>query len=582
MKYLVVIFFAVLFATASLSASAQKEVVIDGNRYLLHTVSKSETVFSLSQKYKVTPSDLQQANQGLAGVLPVGATVKIPAGKVETQIAPEKPKTAASSGESDYYYHKVAKNQTIASIARQYQVTPDILLKNNPELTNGLVVGQVLKIPGGSASAQNSIPEELVKQDKPIASVSASLPSAGVLPVAGCAPSASNEKQLYKIGFLLPFHLSDQTDSLGKAQGHILDPLKFSAQVVSVVSDSSVVVNGVNIDPRVTGFLEFYEGALIAVDSLRRKGMNIEILTFDASNQHKINQLLSLDEFLELSLIVGPVYPELQQAVASVAAKNRIPMVSPLSSHGEIEKNNPWYFKVNPSRDYQVEQTVQFITREYTRKNFILLQTGGNSGSMEAMVGRLCKEKLAASGGRFFHEYSFQQNGLNGVKALLDENAENIFFIPTDNEAQVSVAVTNLTALAEHHNIVLMGTATLPKLKSIQTENYHKIKLRYLSTYFVDYERPLVKRFVSQYRDIFSGEPTQYSFQGFDVAFYFISSLGRYGKDFRDCLENYNPELTQMRFSFGKVSQFGGQMNHNLFVTSYEPDFSVKMIEELP
>jgi hypothetical protein len=120
-----------------------------------------------------------------------------------------------------------------------------------------------------------------------------------------------------------------------------------------------------------------------------------------------------------------------------------------------------------------------------------------------------------------------------------------------------------------------MGTPTLTKLKSLQTENFHRIRLRYLTPYFVDYNKPLVRRFVSQYRDYFSAEPSQYSFQGFDVSYYFLSALYRYGKDFKNCTPEYPMELTQMDFNFRKVASEGGFMNHSLFVTSYEHNFDV-------
>jgi len=192
------------------------------------------------------------------------------------------------------------------------------------------------------------------------------------------------------------------------------------------------------------------------------------------------------------------------------------------------------------------------------------------------MLGQLCKEKLSESGDkRFFHEYDFQQQGVNDIKPLLDENGENVFMIPTDYEAQVSVAVTNLTALAEQYNIILIGTPTLTKLRSIQTENYHKIRLRFLSPNFVDYTRPLVKRFVGQYRDLFSSEPSQYSFQGFDVSFYFLSVMSRYGKDFRDCIINYPMEMTQMDFGFERVTSMSGFLNRRLYITSYERNYDV-------
>ena len=51
-----------------------------------------------------------------------------------------------------------------------------------------------------------------------------------------------------------------------------MSKISITKQIVDT-ADTSVVFAGVNIDQRAAGFLEFYEGALIALDSLRRKGM---------------------------------------------------------------------------------------------------------------------------------------------------------------------------------------------------------------------------------------------------------------------------------------------------------------------
>jgi hypothetical protein len=164
---------------------------------------------------------------------------------------------------------------------------------------------------------------------------------------------------------------------------------------------------------------------------------------------------------------------------------------------------------------------------------------------------------------------------LNDLKPLLDETGENVFIIPTDNEAQVSVAVTNLTALAENYDVVLVGTSNLAKLKSIQTENYHRVRLHYLSPTFVDYATPLTRRFIGRYRETFFGEPSQFSFQGFDVTYYFLNALLCYGKDFRSCLPQNPMELTQMEFSFKRVTPMGGFMNNGLFITAWERNFDI-------
>jgi LysM repeat protein/ABC-type branched-subunit amino acid transport system substrate-binding protein len=707
MKLFALIFVFALSISISNSCFSQKQVEISGVKYVLHTVTKGETVFTLCQKYKVSQKDIMAANPGLSAILKAGTTVKVPVGVATAETKKAEPVTSQEqpATEEEYYYHKVAAKQTLFSIAKQYGITPNEIIRNNPEITNGVAPGQVLKIPvsstpegqkAGEAADGQAKPmdvseynvhpvvsgetlysleqrygvshDEMLKYNPalqnglktgmklkiPVKPAAAALPvvapnegsmtkykvergetlfslanrfgvdvsdlkkanpsllsrsletgetilipqkSSGKIqnslkqeasqevptaelinssPPFDCEPTVA-KSQKYKAALLLPLYLAGNENpepaSLNKAM--LMSKISITRQAVPNLGDTAVVLAGVNIDQRAAGFLEFYEGTLLALDSLQRKGMNIELYVFDVSNQKMINALVQMEEFRDLNLIIGPVYPELQETVAAFAAKNRIPMISPLASNGNFEQNNSWYFKVNSSREYQVEQTALYAAGEISDKNFIILQQGGNSNSADAQLAKLCKEKLAANPKEArFHEYNLQQ-GINSLVPLMSETGENVFLIPTDNEAQVSMAVTNLTSLAEHYNIVLLGTQTLSKLKSIQTENYHHIRLRYLSPYFVDYNRPLVRRFVGQYRDKFAAEPTQFSFQGFDVAYYFMNALYRHGKDFRDCLPNYPMQLTQMNFNFGRVAPMGGFTNRSLFITGYERNFDV-------
>lgn len=648
--------FFILYAQAGFS---QKEIEVSGKKYLLHDVKKGETAYGLSQRYKVTQAELMEANPDMDGVLKSGVTIKIPVRNEPTAISKAPDASKTKGAEPDYYYHKVFKKQTLFSIARQYGITANDLIKYNPELTNGLVPGRILKIPvkGTGTMVASSQPkamyesapevspepkteagyilhivtagetiyrlehrygvtrEELMtlnpflsaglqtgtrlripQNDSQAAKVGAVTSGQNAAPVpaqviqteqpAECHPLEGHNSEKYKVALLLPLYLNGN-DLMQPGQlnaENLLSPIDFSMlsnQWITVNSDSTAAPAAVTLDQRAENFLEFYEGALLALDSMQKRGMQIELCVFDAANQNMINSLLQLDIFRELNLIIGPVYPELQASVASFAAKNRIPMVSPLSNTGTYEENNPYYFKVNPSREFQVEQTANYIAGEFSDDNLIQLTMNGNSNSTEARVAEKGRERLMAArqtagiNGKLFHEYNFQQQGLHGVKELMSETDENIFLIPSDNEAQVSVAVTNLSTLAERYNVVLMGTSNFPKLKSIQTENYHKVRLRYLSSTFVDYNKPLVRRFISSYRSAFSGEPTQFSYQGYDVTYYFLSALYRYGKDFRTCLTEYPMELTQINFNFRKVNPMGGYMNHSMFVTAFERNFDV-------
>lgn len=568
MKLFALVFALALIVSVPNSCFSQEQVEISGVKYILHTVTKGETVFNLCQKYKVSQKDLMQANPGLTAILKAGSTVKVPVATVASSSAPVA-ETASAPVEAAMTKYKVERGETLFSLAARFGVEVSDIKKANPLLySRSLESGETILIP-----QQTSIKNQNAGQTE--ASQTESATGINPEPPQDCAPvKAKNQK--YKAALLLPLYLSgnDNPEPASINKALLMSRISIAKQVVTNPEDTAVVFSGGNVDQKAVGFLEFYEGALLAVDSLQRNGMNIELYVFDVSNQKMINALLQMDEFREMNLIVGPVYPEIQETVASFAAKNRIPMISPLASTGNFEQNNSWYFKVNPGREYQLEQTARYVGEELHGKNFIMLRMEGNSTSADAQLAQLCKEKLT-SGKALFHEYNLAQQGINSLTPVLTESGENIFFIPTDNEAQVSVAVTNLVAVAEHHDVVLMGTQMLTKLKSIQTENYHRIRLRYLSPYFVDYKRPQVRRFVGRYREVYAAEPTPFSFQGFDVAYYFLSALHRFGKDFRSCLPHYPMELTQMNFSFGKVAPMGGFANRSLFVTSYERNFDV-------
>jgi LysM repeat protein/ABC-type branched-subunit amino acid transport system substrate-binding protein len=616
-------------------SSAQQAVPVSGKSYIEHTVVKSETLFSICQKYKVSHQQIIDANPGMSSFLKAGTKVKIPVKTIEaTPVTIEKNPVKRSAEE--FYYHKVTASQTIYSITKQYHISEKELMDHNPALTNGLKSGQVLKIPvhpiasneidnskvlngkdsenkpelithqvvSGetlfSLEKQYAIShEEMLKynpslQDGLKAGMMLKIPvtfsskndesksdsPSPNLPIAlkgNCLPIKDGNNIKFKAALLLPFNLkeNDHLNKIGANNSSFLSQIKVNTAILTKLGDTTNLVGSTNIDPKVEGFIEFYEGALLAIDSLKEMGMKIELLVFDCSDNLLIDEILRLKEMKEVNLIIGPVYPEFQELVSNFAAENHIPMVSPLSTNGNFEMTNPWYIKVNPTRNYQIDQSLNYIVDEFTNKNFILLHIVENSNSTEAKLGELIKNKLSVRSSKLFHEYDFQHKGINSIKPLLDESGENIFFIPTDNEAQASLAITNLNGLAENYNIVLMATPTISKMKSIQTENFHKVRLRYLNPYFIDYSKPLVRRFISHYRETFYGEPTQFSHQGFDLTYYFLSAMFRYGADFKNCLADYSMELTQMNFHFMKVNGGEGLMNQSLFISAYERNFDI-------
>jgi len=108
---------------------------------ITHVVAAKETLYGISKQYKVTVDAIQNANpEILANGLQMGQELVIP------QNSNNLPKTQIAT--SSKVSHQVAAKESLFSIARQYNVSvQDLEILNKELLQNGLQIGQTITIP---------------------------------------------------------------------------------------------------------------------------------------------------------------------------------------------------------------------------------------------------------------------------------------------------------------------------------------------------------------------------------------------------------------------------------------------------
>ena len=566
-------------------ALGETSQTIVADQYFVHLVESGETYWGLEKRYNTTQAELESLNPALVDGLKSGMRINIPLDKVPNV-------TAVPVNEEAFERYEVSKGETLYNISRRFNLKISEIKRVNPVLEyRGLMANEIILIPiiheNIISVQQDSINVPVDSIVVPIENLDYSIDVITTNVPEACEPNLEAAQEKYQIGLLLPLYLA-ANDTVNRIRITVAEMMEDTALMNSIDDVMELPVDSFRwrqdeiIYSKSENFLHFYEGVLLAVDSLQRQGMNVELNVFDTNqDKHVVDSLIQLDVFRELDLIIGPVYPEIQSSVANFAYKNRIPMVSPLSSSGNIEESNPYYFKVNPTKEYLIRKTADFINEEYFDKKLIVLQMGEYKHLPEVELVDLCREKFFNAGlnwqtdNLLFHEYNFQAEGSLGLSRVVSKDRNNIFIIPSSTEAQLSVGITNLNTLAEHYPVTLVGLSNIQRYNSIQIEYLHRINLTLLSPYFVDYKSKITNRFIGEFRTNFGTEPTQYSFQGYDIAFYFMSALYTYGKDFVECLPYLDVDLTQTNFSFDKVSRMGGYMNNGLFIVNYDPQFNV-------
>ena len=113
-------------------------------------------------------------------------------------------------------------------------------------------------------------------------------------------------------------------------------------------------------------------------------------------------------------------------------------------------------------------------------------------------------------------------------------------------------------------NITLFGLPKWRNFEGIEVDYFHRMNLHLSLPYFVDYGREEVKDFLMKYRALFNGEPTPYTFQGYDIT---MMSCG------------FEQITLQSKYKFKKDNAGDGMRNTGTTNIVYNKDYTISVIE---
>ena len=550
--------------------------------FIYHRVKKEQTLYSLSKKYNVSQEDIIACNDPTVRYgINLDQILKIPKSKdvVEAIQFPVSETLKDTIKIADQYiYHTVEKKETVYSLTRFYEITEDILLEHNPLVSEGLKVGQVLKIPKvvdiESATVLILPDEESV--DTILYEKRTSIAYSDSVDFPDCEQIRDIQREPYQVALLLPFYLEKNDEEFYIDSSEVND---FGEKIYE-----KVFYEPFYIYPRSLNFIKFYEGFLMAVDTLKQKGLSINLHVYDTQNDTaRIKEILSFPEFASTDLIIGPRYNHEVKLVSRFSKENQIKMISPLTDNLSLVDENPYLFQVYPSYNSQIDEFAKFVSG-FGDKNIVLVHNGDSLGySNIQMVKNNIFINLSIDtlvNNIQFKEVIFKDS-INVLEHALNEEIENVFVIPSNKEAFVTNVLTKLNTLKTFGNqIRVIGLSRWQHFKNIDPEYYFNLELCIATPFFIDYHHEDVKNFILKYRDTYKTEPNQMAIHAYDVGLYFLTAMMNYGIDFERCIYNYKVDLLQADYRFVKWYETSGYENVDVDIIKYYDGYNIFRIDD--
>lgn len=422
--------------------------------------------------------------------------------------------------------YQVKKKDTLYGIAKKYNISVDALIEANPEMkVDGfeLKKGSYVCIPyaASGTSGQTS-----------------------ATPVRTLIQTASRKfsGKTVRVGVMLPLH---DVDGDGR---------------------------------RMT---EFYRGMLMACDSLRAEGMNIDIHAWNVNIDADITNFIKQPGAAKCDIIFGPLYSKQVHALAEFCKARDIQMVIPFSITGDDVSMYKQIFQVYQTNDRQTNNSIETFLKLFPNCHPVFID---------------CNDKTSTKGNFTFglrtrlesHNIGYGITNIGSSDDLFakqfSQNRQNIVILNTGRSPELTLALNKLAILKANNptlKIKLFGYTEWMMYLGIDEAKFHEFDTYIPSTFYYNPASPRTQSLTRSYRQWFKTDMQnalpRFALTGYDYAQFFLRGFAKYGKAFRGVKNQNSWKAVQAPLRFKQVGAAGMQ-NDFFQLVHFMPNGNVEAI----
>lgn len=593
MKFIQSVFLALaLMAGSSIKVMAQASAE---SGYFLHTVTKGQSLYSISSMYNVTIDDIVRLNPGSDKQIREGAALKIP--------------QATSSNSDKPVFHTIQAGETLYRLSVKYNVTTQAICEANPGLSSeNFRSGQVIIIPVQSDSKPQKETPKVAEQEKTnvkmndwkdmhkverketIFSISREY---GITEEELIAANPELKKGKLKKGTFLfiPYGKNDQKaqkpesnpETQELTNEEIFSQLEDSRKDIKTIKAAVLLPfmsgTSANIDEQLR-MVEYYEGFLMAVDSLKKQGVSVDLYTYDTKGREAtLNNILAKKEMKSMDIIFGPARTQDIDALATFADKNNIRLVVPFAPKVDQVFKNPHIYQVNTPQSYLYSEVYEHFNRKFSDSNVIFLNASNGDREKDEFIKGM-KTELKDKG-ISYRDFTLTDNFYEIISVM--DTLRNNIFIPTSGKSTALVKIlpqlTQIRREKPHYMINMFGYPEWQTYTNDYLASFYELDTYFYSSFYTNNLFPAAINFTQAYRRWYSKDMAniypKYGMLGYDTGYFFLKGLAKYGNKMEENLASIQVTPIQTGFKFERVNNWGGFINRKVFFVHFSKDYEL-------
>jgi hypothetical protein len=325
-------------------------------------------------------------------------------------------------------------------------------------------------------------------------------------------------------------------------------------EIDAAFNGTDYILGNNNLPKTMLPGLDFYNGVLMAVDSLKKSSATFDIRIIDTKQKNNsLTTLLTDSGIQKPALIISAVTNKGDtKLIADFALAHQTQMVSAVFPNDAGVTNNPFFTIINPTLKTQCEAIYNYIQTNFSKNTILYLK---KKGATEDYIQNIIVDKSSKTSKSFLNIEVADSISFADLLPYLDSTKQNILLCGSLKES-FGTAIVKILNENPAYKSTIIGMPTWDGEKSL---NVTSVEIIYASPFYFNGNEKLLKQLTAAYKLKYLGRPSDQFFKGFESMFYFTNGL------FAKPTPVFNSFKLMPVFNTDNKSQVDYQENKNLY-----------------
>lgn len=329
--------------------------------------------------------------------------------------------------------------------------------------------------------------------------------------------------------------------------------------------------------------VEFYQGLLLAVDSMRHEGLSVEITAVHSgSTANDMDQLLLKRPLENCDVVFGPLDMAQLTALADYCDLRGMRLVVPFATEDTQLTGHPLYYMAAAPRSVVQREAAWYIKTQFPNAN--LIAVGTEEPNEEGRTFIQAVKDAVAEQGTYVRQLPAAGDDM-AFEAAINPERKNILILDGSSMKALNIILPRLRDYHRQHPEIQLSLFGYPAWQTYTQQllqDFYTFDTYVYTTFYRNPLSPRAHEFDSRFVRWFQRPPQntfpRYAQVGFDLGYYFLRGLAIFGDNLEERHERVPALPYQNPYWFQQQGEKDGFVNTFVELVHYTTFQTIDLI----